>query len=334
MARLVLLVAVVALICGGFYSWSRKQGLTRGDAQSKRPGGGHVALLTEAVAYVGAILVLAGGAAAIGQHWNDISDWARVGVFAVAAALFLTVGFVVRGVHEAAVQRLVGVLWFLSVACVAGAAGFAAHGVYGKSGEVTALLIGITVSVYAAALWLVRRGALQNLALFAGLVVTICGTIAIVARGSAPSLAIALALWGFGLAWALVGWRRYVEPLWVAVPVGVLLALLAPSFTLTDHGWMHAIGLVTAAAVMAASIPLRNTVLLAMGTIAMFGYVTSMVVRYFADSLGAPTALALTGGFILILAAISARLMRATRKPQSEQQFADGSSHHDRPKVS
>ena len=28
MARLVLLVAVVALICGGFYSWSRKQGLT------------------------------------------------------------------------------------------------------------------------------------------------------------------------------------------------------------------------------------------------------------------------------------------------------------------
>ena len=188
--------------------------------------------------------------------------------------------------------------------------------------------------MYAAALWLVRRGALQNLALFAGLVVTICGTIATVARGSAPSLAIALALWGFGLAWALVGWRRYVEPLWVAVPVGVLLALLAPSFTLTDHGWMHAIGLVTAAAVMAASIPLRNTVLLAMGTIAMFGYVTSMVVRYFADSLGVPTALALTGGFILILAAISARLMRATRKPQSEQQFADGSSHHDRPKVS
>lgn len=335
MVLLVLLVAVVVLVCGGFYSWSRKHGLTaEGSAPVKESGAGHISLLTEAVAYVGAILVLAGGAAAIGQRWNDISDWGRVGVLAGAAALFLAVGAVLREVHEAAVQRLVGVVWLLSVAGVAGAVGFAAHDVYGKSDEVTALLIGISVSVYSAALWLVRRRALQNLALFVGLIVTISGTIDTFAHQSASSLAYALALWAFGLVWALLGWRRYVEPLWVTVPLGVLLALGAPSIAVTDYGWVYAIAVLTAATAMAASVPMRNTVLLALGAIGMFGYVTSMVVRYFADSLGVPTALALTGGLILVLATISARLMHVTRKPKPEQPAAHEASHHDRPKVS
>jgi hypothetical protein len=122
--------------------------------------------------------------------------------------------------------------------------------------------------------------------------------------------------------------------MWVTVPLGVLLALTAPSIAVHDHGWVYAIGVLTAATVMAASVPLRNTVLLAMGTIGMFGYVTSMVVRYFADSLGVPTALALTGVLILVLATISARLMRATNKHDPQQPTADRSPHHDLPKVS
>jgi hypothetical protein len=37
---------------------------------------------------------------------------------------------------------------------------------------------------------------------------------------------------------------------------------------------------------MAAAVPLRDTPLLALGTLAMFGYVTSAVIRYFHQSLG------------------------------------------------
>jgi len=51
---------------------------------------------------------------------------------------------------------------------------------------------------------------------------------------------------------------------------------------------VYAIGIATAAAAMAASVPLRNTPLLALGTLAMFGYVTSVVVSYFHQSLGVP----------------------------------------------
>lgn len=312
------IVVVVGLIFGGFYYWARRQKiLAAKPALEAEQGRRRISLLAEAVAYIGAILILAGGAAAIGQRWHGFTDWAHVGVFAGAAVFFLLVGLIVRRVREPAIQRLVDVVWFLSVAGVAGAVGFAAYEVYGNSGPVTALAVGVAATVYAGTLWLVRRHALQNFAVFAGLIVTICGLIVTV-DSSAPSLAFALALWGFGLAWAGLGWRRYVEPLWVSVPSGVILALIAPSIAAGEYGWVYAIGIATAAAAMAASVPLRNTPLLALGTLAMFGYVTSVVVRYFHQSLGVPGALAITGVLILGLAAISARLMRKTHPPKPE----------------
>src|SRR6266536_2233386 len=201
----IVLVVIVALIFGGFYYWARRQGLlTTDQAVEGEQGARRISLLTEAVAYIGAILLLAAGAAAIGQRWNGITDWGRVGVFTAAAVFFLLVGIIVRQVREPAIQRLVGVVWFLSVAGVAGAVGFATHEVYRHTGAVTVLAVGVAVALCSAALWLVRPRALQNVALFVGLVVTICGTIVTVAGGggSAPSLAFALALWIFGLAWA------------------------------------------------------------------------------------------------------------------------------------
>jgi len=331
---LIVPVAIVALIFGAFYYWARRQGLlTTGQATEGEQGTRRISLLTEAVAYVGVILLLVGGAAAIGQRWNGIPNWGHVGVFAGATMFFLLAGIIVHRDREPAIQRLAGVVWFVSVAGVAGAVGFAAHEVYGNNNAaVTALAVGLAVTVYAAVLWLVRRSALQNLALFAGLVVTIlgiAGIIVTVAGGarSARWLAFALVLLVFGLAWAGLGWQRYVEPLWVTIPCGVILALIAPSLAAGHYGWMYAIGIATAAAVMAASVSLRNVPLLALGTLAIFSYVTSVVARYLQESLGVPSALAITGVLIIGLAVVSARLIRATHPPKPEQPDAEGPTH-------
>ena len=330
-------VVIVALIFGGFHYWARRQGLLTAGPATEGEGTRRISLLTEAVAYIGVILLLAGGAAAIGQRWNGIPSWGHVGVFAAAAVFFLLAGIIVRQVREPAIQRLAGVAWFLSVAGVAGAVGLAAHEVYGNNNAaVTAIAVGLAVTVYAAALWLVRRRALQNLALFAGLVVTILGIAGIIVTvaggaGSARWLAFALALWVFGLAWAGLGWQRYVEPVWVTIPSGVILALIAPSFAAGDHGWMYAIGIATAAAAMAASVPPRNVPLLALGTLAMFGYVTSVAARYLHESLGVPSALAIIGVLIIGLAVVSARLMRAAHPPKPRQPDAEEPSHTARP---
>lgn len=307
------IIVAVGLIVGSFYYWARRQGLlAAGPAAPGEQGRQRVSLLTEAVAYVGAMLLLAGAIAAVGRRWDELGSWGRVGVLAGAAVLFLVAGILVRHVSEPAIQRLAGVVWFLSAACAGGAVGFAASGVYGNTGAVTVLAVGLGVTAYAAALWLARRRAWQNAALFAGLVIAICGTIATIAGGPGPVpvLAYALPLWGFRLGWAGLGWRRYVEPIWVTMPCGVILALIAPAPAAGEHGWLYAIGIATSAAVMAAAVPLLNTPLLALGTLAMFGYVTSAVIRYFHQSLGVPAALAVTGALILALAAVSARLMR------------------------
>ncbi len=346
-----LLIVAVALIFSGFYFWARRQGLlTAKQSAEGTEGSRRISLLTEAVAYVGAILILAGGIAAVSQQWHNITGWGRVGILAAAAVFLLLVGVFVRRVHEPAIQRLVDVVWFLSVAAIAGAVGFAAADVYGISPAVTALAVGAGITVYSAVLWLARRHALQDFALFTGLVVTICGVIFTI-DNSPPSLPFALTLWAFGLAWAGLGWRRYVEPLWVTVPCGVILALVAPSLAAGEYGWVYAIGIATAAAAMAASVPLHNTPLLALGTLAMFGYVTSVVIQYFHDSLGVPGALAITGVLILGLAAVTARLMRVThpRKPmepgtaapskmlhppKSQEPGTEKPSHRDLPRAS
>ena len=303
------------------------------------------------VAYIGVILLLSGGVAAVGQQWNHFSAWGHVAAFAGAAAFLFLVGFMLRGVREPAIRRLVSVLWFLSVACVAGAAGYLVHGVIlppaGPDGGATALSVGLAASLYAVALWLGRRSAPQDLALFAGLIILICGIVAVAASGhtDAALLADALALWGFGLAWAWFGWRRYVEPMWLTVPLGALLALVAPSIALHPSGWMYAIGILTAAAAMAISVPLRNTVFLGMGAVAMGGYVMGVVMTYFRGSLGAPAALSITGALVIGVAAVTARLMRATRRakpgePAAEEPgqapgpAAESPSRHDLPKAS
>ena len=334
---------VLAAVVGGFHSWAQQQGLlTTGQAAEGEPGARRISLLTEAAAYLGVILLLVGAIIAISQRWNDIPRWGQVGVYAGAAVFFLLVGIIVRQVREPAIERLAGVAWFLSVVGVAGAVWLALYHVHWNTDAVTILAVGTAVTVYAAALWLVRRRALQNLALFAGLVITILGIADIITvpvrTGPAsplspdinlptPVLAIALPLWVFGLAWAGLGWRRYVEPLWVTIPCGVILALIAPGFAAGHYGWVYAIGIATAAAAMAASVPLRNVPLLALGTLAMFGYVTSVAVRYLHESLGVPSALAITGVLIIGLAVVSARLMRAAHPPEPTGSGAGKPSH-------
>ena len=317
-----LVIVLAAVGFGGFYCWAQQRGLlTAGPAAEGEPGTRRITLLAEAAAYAGVILLLVGGVTAISQRWNDIGRAGQGGVLAAAAVFFFLVGIIVRQVREPAIQRLAGVAWFLSVVGVAGAVWLALYHAPGQPDAVTAVAVGTAVTLYAAALWLIRRSALQNLALFAGLVITIVGIAAVITApagtGPAPSpapapnlptpvLAIALPLWVLGLAWAGLGWRRYAGPLWVTIPSGVILALIAPSFAAGHYGWMYAIGIATAAAAMAASVPLRNTALLALGALAMFGYLTAVAARYLHQSLGAPSALAITGVLTIGLAVFGA----------------------------
>lgn len=313
MFSLILLVTFMALVLGGFYYWAQRQRHATVDGTVPADGKRPVSLVTEAMAYAGAVLLLAGGGTAVGQKWAELSDWGHVGVFAIAAGFFVLLGAMLLRVREAAVQRLISVVWLLSAIAVAVAVGIAAYAVYGVSGELTTLSIGLVAAAYSTVLWRVHCGALQNFAVFGSLIVALCGTIAGILGDTAPPLAFSLTLWAFGIGWAALGWLRLAEPTSTAIALGTLLALTAPIVALDDHGWLYAVAITTSAVVMALSVPTRTMMLLVLGTGAAFAYVTAFVLRYFGDELGMPATLAITGGLILVLAVVSARLRRSAQ---------------------
>ena len=327
MLALLPVMLFVAALCGAFYYWLRQRGLAaeeNANPQDRR----RVSLLTETIGYIGAVLALAGAGVTAGQSWDTMTGWDHVGVFGGTALFFLVIGFVVFWVDEAAIQRMIAVLWLVSAACAGAAAGIAAHDVYGATGAETALATGLSITVFSAALWLVRRRELQMIALFTGLTITVSAGIIALAGSSVPLLSFALGLWALGIGWVIVGWQ-YPQPLWSTVPLGTLIALIGPSFAVWAHGWVFLLAIATAAIAMAVSIPARNTLLLAAGTLALFGYIAAAAVRYFHGSLGLPTTLATCGVLLMVFALVMARMRRLPSGEIPDQ----GGPHTGRPRV-
>jgi hypothetical protein len=312
---LVITVAFVAVgsLAGAFEYWlwlQRKSG--DGDDRVQREPR-YLSFATESLAAVGAILVLAGSGVAISQHWLRVTNAGKAAMLVSVAVCFLVAGFVVRWLTGSVRQRLTQLMWTASAACLAGAAAFAAAGVYRQPGGVSATAVGAVLAAYCAALWLLCRREMLMVAAFAGLITAFCGAIQVASGGTTPWLSVALGLWLLGIAWVILA-RVYPEPLGTSMAAAAAIALAAPAIAVHGAGWVYVLGIATAAAVMAASGPLRNVVMVAFGSCALFGYITAVVLRYAGRSLGVPASLVIIGLVLIGLALLSVRLWRATRQ--------------------
>jgi hypothetical protein len=316
MVWLVALLIVVALIFGAFYFWARRQASAGAEPHERHLSRRRVLLLTEALALMGGLFLLAGGSVAASERWGELTAWGHVSIFTGAGILFLLIGLRLRQVTQPAVEHVAGFAWLASLASIATATGIATHEAFAQPGQVTALASGIAISVYSAVLWLAFRHEWQMAGLFAGVTITVCGAILTVTGSSAPWLAVSLGLWAFGLGWTLLG-MWYPDPLWTTVPLATAIALLAPAFAIWNHGWVFAVGIVTAAAALIASVALRNTPLLLAGTATLTGYVAAAVARYYRALFGLPVTLVIGGILLLALALVGATIWRATRPPDS-----------------
>jgi hypothetical protein len=284
-----------------------------------------VSVVSESLATVGVILVLAGSGVAIGQHWLLVTDWGRVGILAGVASSLLLAGFVVRWLTSSATEPLTELMWCASAACAAGAAAIMAAGIYGLPAAVTVVIVGGTVAIYSAALWLMcRREALMG-AMFAGSIAALCGALPVAVADAGPWLTLGLGLWLLGMAWTVLGWV-YPEPLGTSISVGAAIALAGPAIAGYEKPWVYLIGIGTAAAVMAAGVPLRNVVLVTFGSGALFGYITAVILRYAHWSLGVPASLVIIGLVLITLAVATMRLGRVSR-PRSLRPPKPGRDH-------
>jgi beta-lactamase regulating signal transducer with metallopeptidase domain len=158
--------------------------------------------------------------------------------------------------------------------------------------------------------------------MFTGITLAVGASIITIAGSAGPRLAIALGLWAMGAGWVMVGWQ-YPQPLWSTVPLAIAITLIAPGIAVWQHGWVYAIGIGTAGAAIVAAVSRRRTALLATGTLTLFSYVTSAVVRYFHASLGLPATLAACGVLLLAFAVVMARIRRSEQRHTAERQTAE-----------
>src|SRR3972149_6407346 len=276
-----------------------KAGLLTGDqaaaivAHEARPAApdGGVSVLAEALGYAGAAPAIA----------------------AIPPALALAAGSMLRSKTEPAFRRLMSLLWFLSIGGFAGTAGIIiAEYATDFDEDWVPLVIGLAMLFPAFVLWRLLPAVLQQLALLGGLVVTVMGLFAVV-PGEPNGTAMALAAWGIGVAWVVLGWRGWPKPQMATMVVGSVVAAYMPVIAAQDHEWLLALGIATGAALMVLSVRSGALPLLAIGTVTVFAYVTGVVLRYFRDQLGVPLALMIIGAVFIVLAFRAARLGKFRR---------------------
>ena len=267
-------------------------------------------LLTAALATVGAVLVLAGAAVAVGRQWHHLTTTGRLLVLAGVALLFLVVGVVLR---RSDVAGVTDASWVVSVAGFAGALGVVTE--YWDTPERTAaLVVAAPATGYAALLWSVHRHAAQQAVLYAGVLVT--ATAAVERAVTDPSSwMVVLPVWGIAVAWAVAGWRRRLAPWYVAVPLGLLVALVAPTGVEAPSGLRFGLGIATAAAVMALGAVCAFTPGLVLGSVALLGYVIGAVSYYVGRSLGVAATLAIAGLLVLGFAVAAMRFSQRRQPP-------------------
>jgi hypothetical protein len=195
------------------------------------------------------------------------------------------------------------VLWLLATFPTAGAAGVAAHELVGLDGAPVALAAAGVTAVQAGALWRIRPGALQLIALHGAALAVLVSTLSLAERP--PVDLFGLAVWAAGVALGLLVWGGLARP----ERAGLVLA----GGTVLVGGQMLAVGyqtpglllgLATAAGLLAVSRPLGEPLLAGGGVLGLAVFTPQLLGHWFPDSIGPPAAL-FVGGVVLLAGALA-----------------------------
>lgn len=276
------------------------------------PTGRGSSLVTEALGYLGGIIILVASGLVTGWFWSDMSTAGRLGLVGGVAVLLLIAGAVVSRRLGAPGDRLRSVLWWLASAAVAGFLGLLFDEVIPSGGDEVLLLTAGGTAVVSAVLWAVHTRVLQHIATFAPLVIAVgVGTQLLGREGPLPSLAII----GIGAIWAVLAWGSILETTRQGVIAGAI-AMAIGAMIMSGNRWGTPVALLTVAALVAAAILLRDLILLVVASAGLLIVLPVTMTTYFSGVLGAALALLLVG-VVLIGAAILTARRRRERPPTS-----------------
>jgi hypothetical protein len=300
------------------------EGASAGTAEAGRAGGGRRAVVVEVLGYLGGGLALVAGFALGAESWAELGYGGRAGVLGAVTAALLGAGWRLRGEEGRALPRLAGVLWLGAVAAFAGLLAVLLGGRSDDAVDDPTLAVVGGALVLAAALYLVERRVLQQVALFGAAVATLLVAGDTLRPSSAGLAGAELAV--LGGAWLELGRRGLVVPRRTSEALGALaivtgceaLATLGRgSAALGVGGWWLWLGLGVAVTLLVAGSAWHRNVLLGIGAAAMVVFLFQAAGRYWQD-LGAPLAILLVGLGLVAVAVVLARLRpaRGDRMPR------------------
>lgn len=271
--------------------------------------------VAEAAGYAGAILAVVAAIALASRFWTDLEPWAQLAILGLTAvALWAAGAWARRGATEPArldpaADRLAGFLWLWSTIATGGGAWVLADGVLGVDEGPGLFLLGLLTAVQGGALWWARRGALQLLGWYGGVLLAVLGLLTLAPRP--PVEWYGLAVWALGVAWLLLAWGEVVAPRRTGLALGGAAAAVGAQafvFGYQDAGLVF--GLATAGALLAVGAGLREAVLTAVGTIALAIFLPQALGHWFPGSFAAPLAVLVTGLAVVAGAIATARAAR------------------------
>jgi hypothetical protein len=290
-----------AAVAGGVLAREQADALLRlATPAAPRPREGpRVSVTAEVLGYLGAVLAIIGGVMLVAQFWREMETWSRLALAGGLAAGLTLAGLLVHDETDPILWRLRGFLWLLASAAVALFAGLLGADVFDWAPEPVALFAGVWTTLHAGLLWRRQDRPGQHLACVGGLIAALAAAGAWTDGAAAAGLAV-LAL---GAAWTALGWRDQVPPRLLALVVGPILVLVGAG--VTAGSWPDAapvLGLVAALALVGLGSQLREFLLTATGVVGVFVYVPWTAGQFFADSVGVPIVILLTGALLLAVA--------------------------------
>jgi hypothetical protein len=272
-------------------------------------------LVAEVLGYLGGALAIVALWVFVAQYWGRLEVWAQLTLIGVLAVGFFAAGAWARTGSSEAIKRLAGFLWFLAVLGVAGWFAVFSDGILDVGGDAQVVWASVPTFVVAFALWLALRKVPQLVAMVVATHMMVLSLLAQIEPS--PGDWFGIVVWSIGVAGMLLAWGGVLTPRGTSYGLGIVAILLGPTMASAglDQPWPLWLGLLTAAALLAASVPLREILLLLGGAGAVFVFLPQLIFTYFRESLGVPVALFLSGVVLIGAALVIARLREEVTGP-------------------
>ena len=223
------------------------------------PRTSRAALVTEALGYLGGVIILVALGLVIGNLWDELSVGVRLALVGVVTVLLLVAGALIPARLGATGARLRSVLWLASSAALAAFLALGASEWDGWADETQAMCAALGTALYSAVLWWAHRHLLQHVAVFVPLLIGVATGVSMLPDAGAL---LGLAVWGVSAAWFALAWGGVIPGRQVGTVLGAI-GMVVGAATLVDEGWGVVLALATVSALVGLALTFRDLFLLA-----------------------------------------------------------------------